>query len=91
MRIDIIVLLLDKLRTRLYYTILLKISSHMTGTIIFKQALSELRKYWLAYKPKEWLFPGKTQDRHLGYTAAREAFYKAKKKPVYKEVMDSTF
>ena len=59
--------------------------------VLSKHLLSELRKYWLEYKPKEWLFPGKTQDRHLGYTAAREAFYKAKKKPVYKEVMDSTF
>ena len=36
MRIDIVVLILDKLRTRLYYTILLKISSHMTGTIAEK-------------------------------------------------------
>ena len=36
MRIDIVVLILDKLRTRLYYTILLKISSHMTGTIVEK-------------------------------------------------------
>jgi hypothetical protein len=47
-----------------------------------KHLLNELRKYWQEYKPKEWLFPGQTQEKHIGYTAAREAFYKAKKKPV---------
>jgi integrase len=50
--------------------------------VLSKHLLNELRKYWQEYKPKEWLFPGQTQDKHIGYTAAREAFYKAKKKPV---------
>ncbi len=51
-------------------------------TVLSKHLLDELRIYWLEYKPAKWLFPGVNREKHLGYTAARDAFYKAKKKPV---------
>ena len=51
-------------------------------TVLSKHLLDELRIYWLKYKPIEWIFPGINQKKHIGYTAARGAFIKAKKKPV---------
>lgn len=51
-------------------------------TVLSKHLLGELRIYWQKYKPVKWLFPGINQEKHIGYTAARDAFYKAKKKPV---------
>lgn len=49
--------------------------------VLSRHLLDELRLYWENYKPLTWLFPGVNQKKHLGYTAARDAFYKAKKKP----------
>ncbi len=60
-------------------------------TVLSRHLLDELRVYWQKYKPLKWLFPGVNQKKHLGYTAARDAFYKAKKKPVLKEAMGSIF
>jgi integrase/recombinase XerD len=54
-------------------------------TVLSKHLLSELRIYWLKYKPNKWIFPGYNQDNHIGYASARDAFTKAKKKPEYKE------
>lgn len=51
-------------------------------TVLSKHLLDELRIYWLKYKPVEWIFPGINQKKHIGYTAARGALIKAKKKPV---------
>lgn len=50
--------------------------------VLSKHLLDELRVYWLEYKPVTWLFPGVNQKKHIGYTAARNGFNKAKKKPV---------
>lgn len=50
--------------------------------VLSKHLLEELRIYWQEYKPLEWLFPGVNEQKHLGYTAARSYFVKAKKKPV---------
>ena len=50
--------------------------------VLSKHLLDELRIYWQEYKPIEWLFPVVNQKKHLGYTAARSYFVKAKKKPV---------
>ncbi len=50
--------------------------------VLSKHLLDELRIYWQEYKPEEWIFPGVNQKKHLGYTAARSYFIKAKKKPV---------
>jgi len=51
-------------------------------TVLSRHLLDELRIYWQKYKPVEWIFPGINQEKHIGYTAARGAFIKAKKKPV---------
>ncbi len=48
--------------------------------VLSKHLLEELRIYWQEYKPLEWLFPGVNEQKHLGYTAARSYFVKAKKK-----------
>ncbi len=50
-------------------------------SVLSKHLLDELRIYWLKYKPVKWIFPGINQEKHIGYTAARSAFIKAKKKP----------
>ena len=51
-------------------------------TVLSKHLLDELRVYWQKYKPGKWIFPGYNKENHLGFTAARGAFIKAKKKPV---------
>jgi len=51
-------------------------------TVLSKHLLDELRVYWRKYKPGKWIFPGYNKEKHIGYTAARGAFIKAKKKPV---------
>ena len=51
-------------------------------TVLSKYLLDELRDYWQKYKPGKWIFPGYNKEKHIGYTAARDAFIKAKKKPV---------
>jgi len=51
-------------------------------TVLSKYLLDELRDYWRKYKPSKWIFPGYNKEKHIGYTAARGAFIKAKKKPV---------
>jgi len=50
-------------------------------SVLSKHLLDELRIYWQKYKPIKWIFPGINQEKHIGYTAARGAFIKAKKKP----------
>jgi len=49
--------------------------------VLSKHLLEELRVYWQEYKPVTWLFPGINEEKHIGYTAARDALVKAKKKP----------
>jgi site-specific recombinase XerD len=39
--------------------------------------LDELRQYWKAYRPSDWLFPGKTPDRPLGGTTVQKACTRA--------------
>ena len=58
--------------------------------VLSRHLLSELRIYWQEYRPEEWLFPGRNQKRHLGYTQARSYFIKAKKKPELKEAVGFT-
>lgn len=50
-------------------------------TVLSKHLLDELRIYWQKYKPGKWIFPGINKEKHIGFTAARDAFHKAKKKP----------
>ncbi|HOU85759.1 MAG TPA: tyrosine-type recombinase/integrase, partial [Spirochaetota bacterium] len=48
-------------------------------TILAKKALEQLEKYWKAYKPKTYLFPGKGGGNQLSIRACQHAFESAKK------------
>jgi len=43
-------------------------------TILSKTALHLLRKYWIKYRPKDWLFPGKMKGQHLSYKSVDRVF-----------------
>jgi site-specific recombinase XerD len=49
-------------------------------TILSQTALDCLREYWRKYHPKEWLFEGQKKDTHIGMTAIRQIFLKAKRR-----------
>ncbi len=49
-------------------------------TLLSETALTILREYFRAFKPKDWLFPGEERDDHLSERAAQEIFRDAKKK-----------
>lgn len=48
-------------------------------TILSGKALEHLEKYWKAYKPKTYLFPGKGGNNQLSIRACQHAFESAKK------------
>ncbi len=48
-------------------------------TLLSERALGELRKYYIAYHPEVWLFPGERDpSTHLSVDAAQRAFYSAR-------------
>ena len=49
-------------------------------TLLSQRLLNELRAYWKTYRPKTWLFPGKTPDKPLNETAIQRALIVAKVK-----------
>jgi site-specific recombinase XerD len=49
-------------------------------TILSQRLLKELRVYYKAYRPENWLFPAKNSIRHISITSAQRIYYKAKKK-----------
>ena len=49
-------------------------------TIFSQRLLKELRIYWKAYRPENWLFPAKNSIRHISISSAQRIYYKAKKK-----------
>ncbi len=49
-------------------------------SILSQTALECLRQYWRDYRPKEWLFEGQTQDKHICLTSIRNIFVDAKKR-----------
>ncbi len=50
-------------------------------TLLSQRVLGELREYYKACRPKEWLFPGERDtSRHLSVDAAQRAFYAARDK-----------
>jgi integrase/recombinase XerD len=49
-------------------------------TLLPQQLLEELRSYYRLFKPKEWLFYGCQQDRHLSRDSVSRKFKEAKKK-----------
>ncbi len=48
-------------------------------TILSDRLLKELREYWLAEQPEEWLFPNR-QGQPLSTTALQVVYYKAKRR-----------
>jgi len=50
-------------------------------TILSKDALEELKRYWRKYKPDKWLFPGAKPDTHIA-TRTVEAILKAAVKEI---------
>ncbi len=49
-------------------------------TILSQQLLKELRIYWKACRPENWLFSTKNSTRHIAITTAQRIYNKAKKK-----------
>src|SRR5208337_5501170 len=49
-------------------------------SILSEAALECLRQYWREYRPKEWLFEGQRQDKHICLTSIRNIFVDAKKR-----------
>jgi site-specific recombinase XerD len=49
-------------------------------SILSYTALEELRHYWRAYRPKDWLFGGAQKDAHLSTRSVQEIFYDAKRR-----------
>lgn len=47
-------------------------------TLLSQRLLRELRAYWQAYRPKTWLFPGKTPDTPLHESSVQKAIILAK-------------
>jgi site-specific recombinase XerD len=45
--------------------------------MLSQRFLEELRIYWKIHRPKEWLFPGKTQSDHLSTRAVQQAVQEA--------------
>ena len=49
-------------------------------TLLSKRLLSELRRYWQAYRPPEWLFPLRDGRGPIDPRAAQKIYYHAKEK-----------
>ena len=49
-------------------------------TILSQQLLKELRIYWKACRPVNWLFPRKNSTQHISISAVQRIYNKAKKK-----------
>ncbi len=49
-------------------------------TLLSQTALTILREYFQAFKPKDWLFPGEARSDHLSEREAQAVFKEAKKK-----------
>ena len=49
-------------------------------TVLSKRLLTELRSYWLAYRPKHWLFPNEKTKEKLTRSTPHLVFRAAKKK-----------
>jgi integrase/recombinase XerD len=47
-------------------------------TLLSQRLLNELRAYWKLYRPKTWLFPGKTPDKPLNESSIQKALIVAK-------------
>lgn len=43
-------------------------------TLLGKRTLKELRIYWEGYRPRNWLFPSRSQDHPIGPSSVQKAF-----------------
>ena len=58
-------------------------------TLLSKRLLSELRRYWQAYRPREWLFPLRDGRGPIDPRSAQKIYYHAKEKAgIRKQVRD---
>jgi site-specific recombinase XerD len=49
-------------------------------TLLSKRLLLELRRYWIAYRPKPWLFPMRDGRHPIAARAVQKIYYNAKHK-----------
>ncbi|MBW2220375.1 MAG: site-specific integrase [Deltaproteobacteria bacterium] len=49
-------------------------------TILSQRLLKELRVYYKACRPENWLFPAKNSIRHISISSVQKIYYRAKKK-----------
>jgi len=49
-------------------------------TILSPRLLQQLRDYWRLYRPKDWLFPGRTPGDHIDRVSVFKVFVAAKRK-----------
>ena len=49
-------------------------------TLLSPRLLEELRAYWRAYRPTDWLFPGRDGKRPLDVSTAQKVYYAAKQR-----------
>jgi len=49
-------------------------------TLLSPRLLEELRAYWRAYRPADWLFPGRDGKRPLDVSTAQKVYYAAKQR-----------
>ncbi|MDQ3582998.1 MAG: tyrosine-type recombinase/integrase, partial [Pseudomonadota bacterium] len=49
-------------------------------TLLSKRLLAELRRYWQAYRPREWLFPLRDGRGPIDSRSAQKIYYHAKEK-----------
>jgi site-specific recombinase XerD len=49
-------------------------------TILSPRLLQQLRDYWRQYRPKDWLFPGRTPGDHIDRVSVFKVFVEAKRK-----------
>ena len=49
-------------------------------TVLSQKCLELLRKYWLAQRPGEWLFPGRDKEKPMAIGTAQQVYSQAKKR-----------
>ena len=49
-------------------------------TLLSPRLLAELRRYWIAYRPKVWLFASNDGEHPIGDATVQKIFYAAKKR-----------
>ncbi len=49
-------------------------------TLLSKRLLLELRRYWVAYRPKSWLFPMRGGQHPMDPSSVQKVYYNAKRK-----------